>query len=128
MAKAVRMMVAAAGAALLGASPAMADPGWGYRAYAGERPYDTEARLEREFRQLVWQFQRADRAGRIDRAEGRRIEARLAEIDRLGNRYARDGFNRGERQRLERLIREARQALHYAARDRNWRDARYDRW
>jgi hypothetical protein len=88
----------------------------------------TEVRLEREFRELAWAYDRALRQGRLDRRDAARIGQRLAEIDRLGSRYARNGFNRGERQRIERLLRETRAELRYAVRDTGWRDARWGGW
>lgn len=87
----------------------------------------TEQRLSGEFRQLSWEYDRALRSGRIDRREAQRIERRLDEIDRLGRRYARDGFNRGERQRIERLLREARGEIRFALQDRGWREADWRR-
>lgn len=87
----------------------------------------TEQRLGQEFRQIGWDYSRALRSGRIDRREAQRIEQRLDEIDRLGSRYARNGFNRGERQRIERLLREARGEIQFAAQDRGWREADYRR-
>jgi hypothetical protein len=87
----------------------------------------TTERLSSEFRQVSWEYNRALRSGRIDRGEARRIEGRLDEIDRLGRRYARDGFNRGERQRMERLLREARSEIHWASADRGWREADWRR-
>jgi hypothetical protein len=121
---------AAAAAVLLLAAPAAADPrfhgtgpqgGW----YGQSQRLPTELRLEREFRQLAFDYERALRSGRLDRREADRIGRRLAEIDRLGSRYARNGFNRGERQRIERLLRETRGELHHAMRNGNWRDARW---
>ncbi len=113
-------MSLAALALALAAAPAAAN-------WQSGRAYSSEARLEQDFRQLSWQFERALRFGALDRREADRIGRRLAEIDRLGSRYGRDGhFNRGERQRLERLIREARFELHQSARaprDRRWQDA-----
>ncbi len=93
---------------------------WRYRG-------STEQRLSAEFRQVGWEYRRALRSGRIDGREARRIEGRLDEIDRLGRRYARDGFNRGERQRIERLLREARGEIQFALQDRGWREADWRR-
>jgi hypothetical protein len=104
-------------AAALAAGPVAAED-WRFRG-------STTERLSAEFRQVGWEYQRALRSGRIDRGEARRIEGRLDEIDRLGSRYARDGFNRGERQRIERLLREARGEIRYAVQDRGWREADY---
>lgn len=109
-------------------TPAGAAP-WAFQ----QRGPATEVRIEQEFRQLAQQYNRALRAGALDRREADRIGRRVAEIDRLGTRYARDGrFNRGERQRLERLIREARFDLQQSARaprGRQWQDARWrQRW
>lgn len=91
------------------------------------RHQTVEAHIEQDFRQINRQFERALHHGALSRAEADRIGHRLAEIDRLGSRYARDGrFNRGERQRLERLIREARFELQQTARtqqSRRWQDA-----
>jgi hypothetical protein len=83
--------------------------------------------LSGEFRQVSWEYSRALRSGRIDGREASRIERRLDEIDRLGSRYARDGFNRGERQRIERLLREARGEIRVAVQDRGWREADWRR-
>lgn len=124
------LLTPAAAAALLLAAPAAADPrfhgkgpngGW----YGHSQRLPTELRLEREFRQLAFDYERALRRGQLDRREADRIGRRLAEIDRLGSRYARNGFNRGERQRIERLLRETRGELHHAMRSGNWRDARW---
>ena len=101
------------------AGPAVAQD-WQFRG-------STTERLSAEFRQVSWEYNRALRSGRIDRQEARRIERRLEEIDRLGRRYARDGFNRGERQRVERLLREARSEIHWASADRGWREADWRR-
>jgi hypothetical protein len=87
----------------------------------------TEQRLNQEYRQIGWEYERALRSGRIERREAERIERRLDEIDRLGRRYARDGFNRGERQRIERLLRETRGEIHFAMQDRGWREADWRR-
>jgi hypothetical protein len=106
-------------ASMLAAVPAVAAD-W-------RRQGSTEQRLAAEFRQIGWEYDRALRAGRIDGREAERIERRLDEIDRLGSRYARNGFNRGERQRIERLLREARGEIQLAARDRGWREADYRR-
>lgn len=106
-------------ATLAAAGPAAAQD-WRFRG-------STEQRLSQEFRQIGWEYSRALRAGRIDGREAERIERRLDEIDRLGSRYARDGFNRGERQRMERLLREARGEIQLASRDRGWREADYRR-
>lgn len=106
-------------AAALAAGPAVAQD-WRFRG-------STEQRLSAEFRQVGWEYNRALRSGRIDRREAARIERRLDEIDRLGRRYARDGFNRGERQRIERLLREARGEIHFAMQDRGWREADWRR-
>lgn len=106
-------------AMMLAATPAAAQD-WRFRG-------STEQRLNQEFRQVSWEYNRALRSGRIDRREAQRIERRLDEIDRLGRRYARDGFNRGERQRMERLLREARVEIHYAMQDRGWREADWRR-
>jgi hypothetical protein len=103
----------------MAAGPAVAQD-WRFRG-------STEARLNHEFRQVSWDYNRALRSGRIDRREAQRIERRLNEIDRLGRRYARDGFNRGERQRMERLLREARSEIHWASADRGWREADWRR-
>jgi hypothetical protein len=115
----MRIAVLAFLAAMLAAVPAASGDG----RYRGS----TEARLSAEFRQIGWDYHRALRAGRIDRREAERIEQRLDEIDRLGSRYARDGFNRGERQRIERLLREARGEIQFAAADRGWREADWRR-
>lgn len=124
----IRMMApAAAAAALLLAAPAAADPrfhGGGWSGYSRQVP--AEVRLERDFRQLARDYDRALRSGRLDRRDADRIGRRLAEIDRLGSRYARGGFNRGERQRIERLLGEARGELHVAMRDSRWRDASWN--
>jgi hypothetical protein len=103
----------------LAAGPVAAED-WRYRG-------STTERLSSEFRQVSWEYNRALRSGRIDRGEARRIEGRLDEIDRLGRRYARDGFNRGERQRVERLLREARGEIRFAMQDRGWREADWRR-
>ncbi len=124
-------VAAAAAAALVLAAPATADPrfpggGWqGGGWYAHNQNVPAELRLHREFQQLAWAYERALRQGRLDRRDAARIGQRLAEIDRLGSRYARNGFNRGERQRIERLLREARGELHHAMRHSGWRDARW---
>lgn len=123
------MAPAAAAMALALAAPATADPrvhGRGWHQDRGHLP--AEFRLEREFRQLAFAYERALRERRLDRRDAARIGRRLAEIDRLGSRYAGNGFNRGERQRLERLLREARAELRYAMRDPGWRDARWGGW
>lgn len=106
-------------ASILAAGPAVAQD-WRFRGSTSER-------LSAEFRQVSWEYNRALRSGRIDGQEARRIERRLEEIDRLGRRYARDGFNRGERQRVERLLREARSEIHWASADRGWREADWRR-
>ncbi len=106
-------------AMMLAGAPAAAQD-WRFRG-------STEQRLNAEFRQIGWAYDRALRAGRIDRRAAQRIEARLDEIDRLGQRYARNGFNRGERQRIERLLREARGAIDFAQQDRGWREADWRR-
>lgn len=106
-------------ASALAAGPVAAED-WRYRGSTSER-------LSAEFRQVSWEYNRALRSGRIDRGEANRIERRLDEIDRLGRRYARDGFNRGERQRMERLLREARGEIRYAVQDRGWREADWRR-
>lgn len=117
--------IPAALAMALAAVPASAAP------WAGPGPRQTEARIEADFRQLSFQYNRALRAGALERREARRIGGRLAEIDRLGRRYARDGrFNRGERQRLERLIGEARFDLQQSARNghgQRWQRAGWQR-
>jgi hypothetical protein len=106
-------------ASMLAAGPAVAGD-WRWQG-------STEQRLSAEFREVGRDYRRALRSGRIDGREARRIEARLDEIDRLGSRYARDGFNRGERQRIERLLREARGEIRFATADRGWREAEYRR-
>jgi hypothetical protein len=106
-------------ATMLAGAPAAAQD-WRFRG-------STEARLNQEFRQVAWDYRRAVRTGRIDGREAQRIERRLDEIDRLGRRYARDGFNRGERQRMERLLREARGEIRVAVQDRGWREADWRR-
>jgi hypothetical protein len=115
----MRNAMVAVMATMLVAAPAVAQD-WRFRG-------STEARLNQEFRQLSWEYDRALRSGRIDRREAQRIERRLHEIDRLGSRYARNGFNRGERQRIERLLREARGEIRFAVQDRGWREADWRR-
>jgi hypothetical protein len=115
----MRIAALALMATVLAAAPAAAQD-WRYRGSTGQR-------LNLDFRQVGWEYDRALRSGRIDGRAARRIEQRLAEIDRLGSRYARDGFNRGERQRIERLLREARGEIQLAVRDRGWRAADYRR-
>ncbi len=106
-------------ATMLASTPAAAQD-WRFRG-------STEQRLLAEFRQIGRAYDRALRAGRIDRREAQRIEGRLDAIDRLGQRYARNGFNRGERQRIERLLGEARGEIAFAQQDRGWHEADWRR-
>ncbi len=123
------------------AAPAVAQPAWGAQGW-GPPPHargappphvrdlpphrfrgSVEMQLERQFRALIQRYEFALRSGRLTRSEAQRIDRRLREIDRLGQRYARGGFNRSQADRIARLIRETEIELQFAARQPGWRDA-----
>ena len=105
-----------------------------YDRYDDRRHYDNFRDGERTDRQLAQISDRIERAHQrrlISSNEARRLQREVDQIDRLEDRYSRNGLSGWERQDLQRRVQHLRQRLQWERQegreDRRY-DRRYDRW
>ena len=109
-------------ALLIGASiasvPASAqrydDRGYGHR---------SDDRIDQQIRQLEQRIRQAAQNGRISRGEANRLLRQVDRLDRLEDRYSRNGLDRRELQELRSRVQDLRQQLRFER-----QDGPRDRW
>jgi membrane-bound lytic murein transglycosylase B len=101
--------------AAAGSAPASAQHYGGY----GNRSDD---RIDYQINQIEDRIEQAARNGRISRGEARRLLRQAERIDRLEDRYSRNGLNRAELQELRQRVAQLRQQLRFERQDgrRGW--------
>jgi len=127
------LVSAAVVAAALAATPSAAQ----YQDYGRYNPYgygyNQQGRdVLQQLRQIEQRIDRAADRGAISRNEARRLFRHADQIERLYDRYRRNGLSRGEVQDLRNRIQWLRQQIRWERRDerrddRRWDDRR-DRW
>ena len=84
--------------------------------------YHQGGSIERQLDNIVQRVRQAENRGRISHREANGLIRRADQIDRLQDRYARNGLTRGEYVDLERRVQALRQDLRFERRDRDgWR-------
>ena len=100
------------------------------RRYDDRRHYDDfrgEERIDRQLAQLSERIQRAYQRRLISSNEARRLEREIDQLDRLEDRYSRNGLSGWERQDLQRRVQHLRQRLQWE-RQEGRDDRRRGRW
>ena len=127
-------------AALLSVAAASAPAAAQYDSRYDDRRYDDRRgyeefrggeRIDRQLAQISERIQRAYQRRLISSNEARRLEREVDQIDRLEDRYSRNGLSNWERQDLQRRVQHLRQRLQWErqeGRDDRRDDRRYDRW
>lgn len=77
--------------------------------------------IERQLSQIAERVERAEQRRAISRREANGLLRRADQIDRLHDRYARNGLNRREMAQLQRQVNALRQDLRFERRDRDGR-------
>ena len=93
--------------------------GYGYRG---------DDRIDHQLRQIEDRIRRAAERGRITRREAYRLLNMAERIDRLEDRYSRNGLTRWEHSDLRNRVHHLRQQLRFERHDDRWDDRRGDRW
>lgn len=110
--------------AATGAAPASAQyypdnrHGYGYRG---------DDRIDRQLDQIEDRIRRAADRRQISRREEYRLLNMAERLDRLEDRYSRNGLTQWERRDLQNRLQHLRQQLRFERRDDRWDDRR-DRW
>ena len=95
--------------------------GYGYNQNYGRN-------IDQQINQIQQRIERAARNGRISRSEANRLFRQAEQIDRLYDRYRRNGLSQYEARDLQNRIQYLRQNLRFERQeDRYDRDGRYDR-
>ena len=127
-------------AALLSVAAAAAPASAQYNSRYDDRRYDDRRgyddfrggeRIDRQLAQISDRIHRAYQRRLISSNEARRLQREADQIDRLEDRYGRNGLSGWERQDLQRRVQHLRQRLKWERREgREDRrdDRRYDRW
>ena len=79
------------------------------------------SQIERQLDQIAKQVERAEQRRAISRREANGLLRRADQIDRLHDRYARNGLDRREMATLQRQVNDLRQDLRFERRDRDGR-------
>jgi hypothetical protein len=90
-------------------------------ASAAPRHYNHGGQIERQLDNITSRVQRAESRGAISRREASVLLRRADQIDRLKNRYARNGLSRGELADLQRQVQGLQQQLRFERQDRDGR-------
>jgi predicted RNase H-like nuclease (RuvC/YqgF family) len=90
------------------------DRGWGHR---------SDDRIDQQIRQLEQRIRQAAQNGRISRGEANRLLRQVDRLDRLEDRYSRNGLDRRELQELRSRVQDLRQQLRFER-----QDGPRDRW
>ena len=114
-------------AALLSAAAVTAPASAQYRDYDRGSDYRGGQGIERQLDQIEDRIRRAEDRDRISRGEANRLLRQAEQIDRLYDRYRRNGLTRWEHQDLQNRIHNLRQRLQFERREDRWDDRR-DRW
>lgn len=114
-------------AALLSAAAVTAPAAAQYRDYDRGSDYRGGQSIERQLDQIEDRIRRAEDRDRISRGEANRLLRQADQIDRLYDRYRRNGLTRWEHQDLQNRIHNLRQRLQFERRDNRYDDRR-DRW
>jgi len=114
-------------AALLSAAAVTAPAAAQYRDYDRGSDYRGGQSVERQLEQIEDRIRRAEDRDRISRGEANRLLRQADQIDRLYDRYRRNGLTRWEHQDLQNRIHNLRQRLQFERRDNRYDDRR-DRW
>ncbi|QPQ55991.1 hypothetical protein IC614_05275 [Allosphingosinicella flava] len=77
--------------------------------------------IERQLDEIANRIERAEQRRAISRREAASLLRRADQIDRLHDRYARNGLDRREMAQLQRQIHDLRQDLRFERRDRDGR-------
>jgi hypothetical protein len=107
------------------AAPAAAQYGDYNRGNDRNYGYDQGRNIEHEIDQIKQRIDRAARRGTISRSEANRLFRRADQLDRLADRYRRNGLSPREHDELQRRVQDLRQQLRFERRD-DWRDDRRD--
>jgi hypothetical protein len=93
------------------------------------RGYRSDDRIDQQIREIESRIERAAQQRRISRVEARRLLRQADQIDRLEDRYSRNGLTRWEAQDLRQRVQNLRSQLRFERQDRRWddRDDRDDR-
>jgi hypothetical protein len=101
---------------------------YGDRYGYGDR-YDRGGRqIERQLGQIVERIDRAYQRRLISSNEARRLRNQANDIDRLYDRYSRNGLDWREQQDLQYRIQNLRQRLRWERQEGRWEDRRDRRW
>ena len=114
-------------AALLSAAAVTAPAAAQYRDYDRGSDYGGGQGIERQLDQITDRIRRAEDRDRISRSEANRLLRQAEQIDRLYDRYRRNGINQREHYDLQNRIQNLRQRLQFERREDRWDDRR-DRW
>ncbi len=90
----------------------------------GDYGHRSDDRIDHQINQIEERIERAADNGRISRGEARRLLRQAEQIDRLEDRYSRNGLTRWEVQDLRQRVQHLRQQLRFERQD----GRRYDRW
>lgn len=90
------------------------DRGYGHR---------SDDRIDHQIRQIEQRIRQAAQNRTISRNEANRLLRQADQIDRLEDRYSRNGLSRGELQDLRQRVQNLRQQLRFER-----QDGRRDRW
>jgi hypothetical protein len=83
--------------------------------------YNQGRNIEREIDQIKQRIDQAARRGTISRSEANRLFRRADQLDRLADRYRRNGLSPREHDELQRRVQDLRQQLRFERRDdRRW--------
>jgi TolA-binding protein len=114
-------------AALLSAAAVTAPAAAQYRDYDRGSDYRGGQGVERQLDQITDRIRRAEDRDRISRSEANRLLRQAEQIDRLYDRYRRNGINQREHYDLQNRIQNLRQRLQFERREDRYDDRR-DRW
>ncbi|WP_106639023.1 hypothetical protein [Allosphingosinicella vermicomposti] len=90
------------------------------------RHHDTG--IERQLDSIAQRVRQAENRGRISHREANGLLRRADQIDRLHDRYARNGLSRGERDDLRRQVNRLQQDLRFERQDNNNRPGKRIGW
>jgi hypothetical protein len=105
------------------------DRGYGY-GYGQGRGYRSDDRIDHQLRQIEQRIHHARQQRMISRSEADRLLRHADQLDRLEDRYSRNGLTRWEVQDLRQRLQGLRQQLRFERQDGRWdnRGDRYDRY
>jgi hypothetical protein len=92
--------------------------------YYGHRGED---RIDHQLNQIEQRIRIAADRGTISRGEARGLLRQAHQLDRLEDRYSRNGLSRWERDDLRNRLQHLRQQLRFERQEARWDDRR-DRW